>query len=600
MSSDVNLPPLKIASLPGVKRDGTRFEGDYHVDALWARWQRGLPRKIGGFRSINRYMQGIVRTMHGYTRDTLTYVHAASANLIERFTVTGAGVCSVITDRTPSTLTDSDLNMWQFDNVADSSNGTNLLVAQVAPNLECICNSYGGQFFTGDLLGTSALVEVTGMALPSNFSATGGVVVLHPYTFVFGNDGYVAWSVPGDPTDFTGSGAGNAYVAGQKIVRGLPLRGGPGNSPSGLLWSADELIRVSYIGGTPVFQFDTIAGQMSILGPQTVIEYDGIFYWIGTDRFLLFNGVVREIPNNLNLNWFFDNLNASQRQKVFAYKVPRYGEIWWCFPYGTATECTHAVIYNVRENTWYDTELPNGGRAGGLSPSIFRKPMLSGVEPQDFIATDAVIDNAGSGYAVGDVLEVVGGLGSIPVELTVSGVTLGAIDTVSISNAGRYEVVPDNPASVTAKTGTGVDATFTLTFVAPYNLWIHESGLNQIDGQNEQPVRSYYETADLMLPLLDASLPDRWLNISALEADFVQSGDLTVTITGRANARAPEVESDAMVIPEVATTSSEQIVHFKTQRRQLRFRFESNTINGDYQAGQILAHFQAGDGTITS
>ena len=127
MSSDVNLPPLKIASLPGVKRDGTRFEGDYHVDALWARWQRGLPRKIGGFRSINRYMQGIVRTMHGYTRDTLTYVHAASANLIERFTVTGAGVCSVITDRTPSTLTDSDLNMWQFDNVADSSNGTNLL-----------------------------------------------------------------------------------------------------------------------------------------------------------------------------------------------------------------------------------------------------------------------------------------------------------------------------------------------------------------------------------------------------------------------------------------------------------------------------------------
>ena len=27
---------------------------------------------------------------------------------------------------------------------------------------------------------------------------------------------------------------------------------------------------------------------------------------------------------------------------------------------------------------------------------------------------------------------------------------------------------------------------------------------------------------------------------------------------------------------------------------------ENNTINGDYQAGQILAHFQAGDGTITS
>lgn len=99
MSSD--LPPLKIASLPGVKRDGTRFEGEYHVDALWARWQRGLPRKIGGYKAINRYMKGIVRTIYGYTRNTLTYIHAASANKVERFTVTGAGTTSIITDRTP-------------------------------------------------------------------------------------------------------------------------------------------------------------------------------------------------------------------------------------------------------------------------------------------------------------------------------------------------------------------------------------------------------------------------------------------------------------------------------------------------------------------
>lgn len=596
-----SLPPLKIASLPGVKRDGTQFEGDHHVDALWARWQRGLPRKMGGFRTINRYLQGIVRTLHGYTRDTLTFTHAASANRLERFTVTGAGNCSVITDRTPSTLDASDLNMWQFDNVADSSNGTNKLVAQVAPNLECVCNSLGGQLFVGDLFGTSALTEINIGAggLPANVSVTGGVVVLHPYTFIFGNDGYVCWSVPGDPTDYTNSGAGNAYVTGQKIVRGMPLRGGPGNSPSGLFWSADSLIRASYIGGTPVFQFDTISAQSSILGPQTVIEYDGIFYWVGTDRFLSFNGVVREVPNNLNFNWFFDNLNASQRQKVFAFKVPRYGEIWWCFPFGTATECTHAVIYNVRENTWYDTELPNDGRAAGLSPSIFRRPMLSGVEPQDYIATEAVIDAGGSGYAVGDVLEVSGGLGSIPVELTVATETGGAIDTVTISNAGRYEVLPTNPVSVTAKTGSGVDATFDLTFVAPYNLWIHESGTNQIDGQNQQPVRSYYETADLMLPLLNSELPDRWLVLNALEPDFVQSGDLTVTITGRANARAPNVEDAALTIPATASTASEQITHFKTQRRQLRFRFESNTIDGDYQAGQILAHFGFGDGTIT-
>lgn len=586
---------LKIASQPGVKRDGTQFEGEHYVDAQWCRFQRGLPRKMWGYRAINKYLQGLVRTLHGYTRDTLTYVHAGSAERLERFTVSGAGNTSIVSDRTPAALTADDLNMWQFDSVADGSSGSNRLVAQVAPNLECICSSTAGQLFTGDLFATSALTEVT--TVPANWDPNGGVVVLHPYTFVFGNNGYVAWSVPGEPTDFTGVGAGNAYVTGQKIIRGMPLRGGPGNAPSGLFWSADSLVRASYIGGTPVFQFDTISAQSSILGAQTVIEYDGIFYWIGTDRFLSFNGVVREVPNALNLNWFFDNLNPSQRQKVFAFKVPRFGEIWWCFPYGDATEPTHAVILNVREGTWYDTELPNGGRAAGLSPAVFRRPMLSGVEPQPYVAVDAVVNDAGSGYAVGDVLTVDGGIASIPVELTVATVTAGAVDTVTISNIGSYTSLPTNPVATTAVTGSGVDATFDIEFNAPYRFWIHETGVNEVIEQSEQPVLSYYETADIMLPLIGQNLPNKWLNVGIVEPDFVQVGDLTMTVLGRQNARSANVESEAKIIYEDPATTSDEVVYFKTQRRQLRFHVESNAINGDYQAGQILAHVSEGDGT---
>jgi len=39
-------------------------------------------------------------------------------------------------------------------------------------------------------------------------------------------------------------------------------------------------------------------------------------------------------------------------------------------------------------------------------------------------------------------------------------------------------------------------------------------------------------------------------------------------------------------------------VYFKTQRRELRFRFASNTIGGDYQMGLVLAHLQPADGTV--
>jgi hypothetical protein len=583
---------VQIRSAPGIKRDGTKFEGDQYVDGQWVRFQRGLPRKIGGYRSINKFLRGLPRALHEYTQDLQTYVHAGSADRLERFFIDGTYNTSVITDRTPSSgFTAADGNLWQFATAYDTTNG-NQIVAQVAPNLGCICNSDGGALFVGDLLGTSALTQVT--AVPANFSVTGGVVTLPPYTFAFGNDGYAAWSVPNDPADFTGSGAGNAYITGQKIVKAMPLRGGPGNSPSGLFWSADSLIRGTYVGGTAVFQFDTISAQSSILSSASVIEYDGIFYWIGTDRFLTFNGVVREVENNLNINFFFDNLNYAQRQKVFAYKVPRFGEIWWCFPFGDSLEPNHAVIYNVRENTWYDTELPNGGRGAGLFPAVFSKPLLSGVAPQEAEAVSVAVNAAGTGYVVGNTLTVVGGLGQIDTELTVSTVNgSGGITGITISNAGQYTEIPLNPVSVTG--GAGSAATFNLTFDNPYKFWVHEVGTDEVDGLTLNPIQSFFETADLSLPA--TSQVNKSLQVLMLEPDFVQSGDMTVQVMGRANARAPEVNGIIMTFPETASTPQEQVVFLKTQRRELRFRFESNTLGGDYQMGLVLAHVQPGDGT---
>jgi hypothetical protein len=533
---------VQIRSQPGIKRDGTKFEGDNYVDGQWVRFQRGLPRKIGGYRAISKYLREVSRALFEFTQNSLTYIHSGSANLVERFYIDNSFNTSVIVNRTPSTLVTDDLNMWQFDAIAAPALGDLQILAQVAPNLSCICNNVGGQLFFGDMFGTAPLQEVTNLNLPANYSLTGGVVVLHPYTFIFGNDGYVAFSVAGDPTDYTSLGSGAANIASQKIVKGIALRGGPGNSPSGLFWSADSLVRASFIGGNAVFQFDTISTQTSILGANTVIEYDGIFYWCGTDRFLMFNGVVREVPNTLNLNYFFDGLNQSQRQKVFAMKVPRFGEIWWCYPRGEAVEPSHAVIYNVRENTWYDCELPNTGRSAAVSPTVFPKPLMTGIVPS--VAPDEVRVTEGS-------------------------------DT-RVTEDDNVRVVEDS----------GVDQ---------YKLWIHEVAQDEIDGLSILPVLSYFETADMSLPVMTQE--NKALQVLMVEPDFVQSGDMTMQVTGRANARAPEVSSEIKTIYENPPTPQDQVIYFKTQRRELRFRFESNALGGDYQMGLVLAHVQPGDGT---
>lgn len=306
------------------------------------------------------------------------------------------------------------------------------------------------------------------LTFDNNISVSGGVVVLHPYVFVYGDNGLIQNCSAGDAEDWVSADANATNVATGKVVKGLPVRGGS-NSPSGLFWSLDSLIRVSYtpqslgVAGTsnfatPTFwRYDIISSQSSIMSSSSVIEYDGIYYWCGVDRFLLYNGVVKEIPNPLNQNWFFDNLNYSQRQKVWATKVPRFGEIWWFYPRGDSVECNDAVIFNVREQTWYDVGQAVGARrSAGYFSQVFAYPVqadwVTSVKTE--VTSIATTVTSGSAVLLLDTYDVdvevdqLAEAPELPVSTTVvairsSGIkTLGAITAGSGYVDGTYPGVP--------------------------------------------------------------------------------------------------------------------------------------------------------------
>jgi len=223
------------------------------------------------------------------------------------------------------------------------------------------------------------------LTFDNNISVSGGVVMLHPYLFVYGNYGLIKNCSAGNFNDWTSADSNETSVSTGKVVKGLPLRGGT-TSPAGLFWTLDSVVRVTYAPSTVngvnfYWKYDLITSQSSIMSSQCVIEYDGIFYWAGVDRFLMYNGTVQEVPNSQNMNWFFDGLNYAQRQKVWVTKVPRWGEIWFFYPRGDNTECSDAVIYNVREKTWYDTgSAPGSYRSAGTFSEVFRQPIWGGWE----------------------------------------------------------------------------------------------------------------------------------------------------------------------------------------------------------------------------
>lgn len=810
----------------GIQRDGTIFDKVFYSDGEWVRFQRGRPRKIGGFRVISSQLTGPSRGIWVNPQNGFTSIFSGYNDGLQVLTIDNNGIGAGAVDFTLANFTASDLNLWQFDGFYDvGGNGIQSLVAHPGLNLDSISNDIdtpvligdinavtmqqvgvftdtgsttngspnvtfaavntlmgAGQSVTGsgipanttvvsvDLVGTTitlAGTAITGVAgqfscsattllvnqeivvtgtltgtgsgvsagiyfiivtngtttftlsttfggpaivttagttagltfvvqvsnlwtvvlsanatatasvvltFNNNISVSGGVVSLHPYLFVYGNNGLIQNSSAGNPSDWVSADANAVNVAFGKIVQGLPVRGGS-NAPSGLFWSLDSLIRVSFIGGTGTpaqyWRYDIVSSQSSILSSQSAIEYDGVYYWCGVDRFLLYNGVVKEIPNSMNQNYFFDNLNYDQRQKVWVTKVPRFGEIWWFYPRGEATECTDAVIYNVRENTWYDAGEARGAqRSAGYFSQVFAFPVAADwhASEAESVFTDTFNEVSGSVFlysdtyntqvAVGQVItgtnipanttvvaittsniKTLGAItaGSGYVNATYTNVTLtggsglgakativvagGVVTTVTLTANGASFVV-GNVLSATAASLGGAGAGFaipvtaiyaqaiqmsaaatgtaavSLTFSTPPDLiaiYQHEIGTDEVDGQNVQSILSSFETNDLGWvsggpSQLATEGPNRWIRLDRIEPDFIQSGEMSVIVTGRPFAQGEDKESD----PYVFGPNNGKI-DMREQRRELRLKFTSNVAGGDYQLGKVLLSAEIGD-----
>ena len=569
---------------PGIQRDGTAFDSIMYVDGKWMRFQRGRPRKIGGYRGIFLNASGISRGMAMTATDGFNYVVSGTNNVLEQWiTNTDSGNGSGPYPYTLTGFTASDANLWQFDVAYDSTGGnTNNLVAHPGQNLRYITSTVNTPVLRGVFPGASGSLtmskvglftaagttnstttftlsaanvrvgagqSISGTGIPAgttvvsvlgnavtmsaaatatgsitatfdnNIAVSGGCVVLHPYLFVYGNNGLIQNSSAGDFNNWVSPDANANNVATGKVLKGLPIRGGA-TSPSGLFWASDALIRVSFApssaGGVNYYwTYDLVSSQTSVMSSSGIIEYDGIFYWCGVDRFLSYNGVVQEIPNTVNQNYFFDNLNFSQRQKVWATKVPRYGEIWWFYPKGSATECTDAIIYNVREQTWYDAGQAEGARrSAGVFSEIFPKPIWAGNEAN---------------------------------------------------------------------------------LAGTYTLWQHETGVDKILLNNVDAIDSYFETPSLgvlggLVGSSDQPGNNLWTRLERIEPDMIQSGNMTVVVTGRGYADDTDVNSAAF-----SFTTSTLKIDMREQRREMRLRFESNVVGGDYQTGKILLSFTTGD-----
>ena len=572
-------PIVIMPSQPGVRRDGTPTDADFFNDAQWCRFVRNRPRKMGGYQEVSPFFSGPVHSGFLWSRQFMNIYCAFSAFGVEFSLVDNNGAGSVVSTITPAGYVANDTTLWTHDYLFDAASGADatLLIAAPMLTLSNIDDPTLGQVYVTTLNNPGVL---TAVADPKAVTS-GGIFCTAPYTVLLGNDGNVTWSDANAPQDYTNGDAGSARVTGSKLVKGLPMR--TGISSGGILWSLDSVVRMDYVGGSAIFKFSHLSTKSSILSQRGVIEYDGKWYWAGIDRFMTCNGVqVEELTNEMNINWFFDNLNFAQRQKVFAMKMPRFGEIWWFFPFGESTECDRAVIYNVRTKTWYDTKID---RAFGFTPSTFRYPVMTAVAPNNSVA--ALLTVSSGTIETGDYIRGVNsGAEGVVVSMTGTGPY-----TVLVTKVNTLQFVTGEPC-----TDITSGAASTVTSWRPlYSVFAHEKGYDAVIGQDVNAITASFTTCDFGLPTGGANQnavtgQDYLTRIVRVEPDFVMSGDMTMQVIGRRFAQSAEVLSNLYTFS--ADTGK---IDLREQAREFRLKFESNRLGGFFEGGKTLVHTELGD-----
>ena len=688
----------------GIKRDGTNFEAREFSDGTWCRFQRKIPKKMGGYREIFNTFNGILRGLISNAFNGVNYVFGGNSNGMDVFTTgttfsAGSGpfvadiepgysgftvstnttttfsigtpatslvsvfpagtkvifnqhgtVTTYTTVGTPvfggssttvtftpalpllTTVTNvwidnvnfvpDTRNLWQFDLQYSPLGGALEILAHPGLNLDNIDNGVATQVLVGSVVPDAPNNwSFYGLADSGGQNPTykpivvdGGVCVLYPYVFVYGSNGYIANNHVSTTynqqsiTDWNGNTANQVNMSSSKIVKGMPVRGGT-NSPSGLFWATDSLIRVSFTGAAPYYwRYDIVSSQISIMSSSSVVELDGVFYWLGVDRFYQYNGQVSVLPNDKNVNWLFDNLNYEQRQKVWATKVPRYNEIWFFYPRGQATECTDAIIYNTKDKIWYDAGSAEGAqRSCGYTTEIFPYPIWADWNYGAIYSAPFTIINhpaslsapttyqfylngdATSTFSPGDYLS----FSTIPQDYTYL-----ISNSEFIFNSTIHPLYPLGVTRITCSVPfnvTPVVGGLVYNIQGGYPIWQHEFGLNKISSFGETAVESDFTTCDISwvggTPSQDtASGLNRRMHIRRVEPDFVQAGDMTLSTLGNKFARGEtEQSTDFIFGPNTGK------IDMRVEHRELRLKFSTSAIDGNYEMGRVLITAEPGD-----
>jgi hypothetical protein len=222
---------------------------------------------------------------------------------------------------------------------------------------------------SGTLINTSSTGSGAYISLLVDVPTVQNVIFVsdNRFVFAFGCNDYgsatqnpmlIRWSAQEDPYTWTPTAtnqAGSLQLShGSEIVTVVQTR------QEVVVFTDSSLYSLQYLGPPAVWSSQLLGDNISIVGPNAAVIASGKVYWMGVDKFYVYDGRVNTLNCDLR-KFIYQDINLDQNQQIFCNTNEGFNEVWWFYcsitgPNGTGTVTNpntiidRYVIYNYIES----------------------------------------------------------------------------------------------------------------------------------------------------------------------------------------------------------------------------------------------------------
>jgi len=196
------------------------------------------------------------------------------------------------------------------------------------------------------------------------------------FVFAFGTNDYgdpeldpmlIRWSDQEDAVNWTPAATNQAGSL--RLSHGSSIVAVAQTRQEILVWTDTALYSLQYVGTPIVWSSTLLSDNVSILSDRAWSTASGKTYWMGIDKFYIYEGSTSTLTCDL-LQYIFDDspgINNEQNAQIFSSTVEKFNEVWWFYCAAGSTVPGRYAVYNYTEKIWYFGTMI---RTAGIDASV--------------------------------------------------------------------------------------------------------------------------------------------------------------------------------------------------------------------------------------